>query len=57
MIRQTRRVKGKACYKASRNLKQPIVETALSPDDWDIPTGVKTALDHGSYAHYYLEAV
>lgn len=57
MIRQARRIKGKACYKPSRNLKQPVVDTALSPDAWDIPTSVKTALDHGSYASYYLNPV
>lgn len=57
MIRQARRMKGKACYKVSRNLKKPDIESALSPDVWDIPISVKTALDHGSYAHYYLELV
>ena len=57
MIRQARRIKGKACYKASRNLKQPEVETALSPDVWDVPFYIKATMDHASYACYYLELV
>ena len=57
MIRQARRIKGKACYKASRNLKQPEVETALSPDVWDVPSYIKATMDHASYACYYLELV
>lgn len=57
MIRQARRIKGKACYKASRNLKQPEVETALSPDVWDVPSYINATMDHASYACYYLELV
>lgn len=57
MIRQARRIKGKACYKVSRNLKQPEVETALSPDVWDVPSYIKATMDHASYACYYLELV
>jgi hypothetical protein len=57
MIKQARRIKGKACYKASRNLKQPEVETALSPDVWDVPSYIKATMDHASYACYYLELV
>lgn len=57
MIRQARSIKGKARYKASRNLRQPFIKTELSLDAWNIPAGVKAALYHGSYAYYCMELV
>ena len=57
MLKQTRRIKGKACYKASRNHKQPIITTALSLDAWDIPPQIKAAMSRTSYAQYYQKLV
>lgn len=57
MITQTRKEKRKACYKASRNLKQPVIDTALSLDAWDIPENVKDSLDTKDYVCYCMSKV
>lgn len=54
MITQTRHEKRKSRYKASRNLKQPVIDTALSLDVWDIPTNIKAAMDTQDYAYYCI---
>lgn len=54
MITQTRYENRKSRYKASRNLMQPVIDTALSLDAWDIPANVKAAMDTKDYAYYCM---